>query len=457
MPKLRLATLSDYAAIHEIWMQPHVLPYMSFVKASRENFQPLFEQLMIESEVYVLEDDTGTVVGVRRIIYGTGEESHTACFASFGIHEKHLNKGYATVIFNQLISILKAQSIQRVEISQEGTNDKAFEIAKHFGFKLELNFPGWLYIWPEGQENTENKNYYNIPERFLAYFIDENLAKKTIAKGKIFEPKLPTCLLSVANSKEDVFFQDQIQKTNLKIFLKDELQATITLNPGVRRFDHILFLSIHLEPEAHLLKVQNDLCQLLATVADKFKKVEVYTDDQKVLDILANLGFQCRGEKIGSIKRKDSYYNQIGADLNFYDINDAKIFLKTQNLESYYQIKLTQNLTNCKQKIDAAFSENKINKYGALYLENLAYQLIQEKLFTYKMYPKDSKVLLILIENLPDESFKSQLIILQDTLTSLDKIQKPHFSLSSSKTIKNDELPHEDQNIGVSIFNNSST
>ena len=64
---LRRATMDDFDDIYAIWMQDHIIQFMTFERLPKEQFKPIFDTLMKYSEVYVIEDN-GHVVATRRII-----------------------------------------------------------------------------------------------------------------------------------------------------------------------------------------------------------------------------------------------------------------------------------------------------------------------------------------------------------------------------------------------------
>jgi hypothetical protein len=52
--KLRRATRDDFDALHIIWMQDHINPFMSFEQMPKEQFRPIFEDLFNSSDVELL-------------------------------------------------------------------------------------------------------------------------------------------------------------------------------------------------------------------------------------------------------------------------------------------------------------------------------------------------------------------------------------------------------------------
>jgi hypothetical protein len=83
--KLRRATRDDFDALHDLWMQDHISPFMTFEQITKEEFKLIFEELFNTSEIYVIED-ADKVVAARRVTYYADDYAHIANFGSFGVH-----------------------------------------------------------------------------------------------------------------------------------------------------------------------------------------------------------------------------------------------------------------------------------------------------------------------------------------------------------------------------------
>ncbi|CAF4194430.1 unnamed protein product [Rotaria magnacalcarata] len=59
---LRLGTENDFDALYPIYMHPTVNPYLNFEIMSKEEFLPLFHELITSGTLYVYENDDGQVV-----------------------------------------------------------------------------------------------------------------------------------------------------------------------------------------------------------------------------------------------------------------------------------------------------------------------------------------------------------------------------------------------------------
>ena len=110
------------------------------------------------------------------------------------------------------------------------------------------------------------------------------------------------------------------------------------------------------------------------------KKIEIYIADNDCAQLVESLGFHCRGKKKGSCERNGSYYDEIGVDLSFFNIEDAKELLNLSVTDNYQIARVSSALNQCQTVISNALSENEIDQYAELYLENMAFQMVREGL-----------------------------------------------------------------------------
>jgi GNAT superfamily N-acetyltransferase len=386
---IRRASRDDFEALYGLWMQDHINPFMSFELISQDEFKPIFEKLFSDSEIYVIEE-AGKVVAARRMDYGTDDHAHLAEFASFGVDKDHLRKGYGKLFYDFFIAKIKKEraDITRIEISQETDNDPALYLALKQGFKVEATFPDWL----TRTTGTHKEKWY-VGERFLACLLNSNIKVKSQLVQ--LPPELPALKQSSGEVKLEV------KENKASGYLNGKIQATCSLSSGVRRYDHIQFWNLQLESDCDPLVAQIILRELAVNASCQCKKIEIFTSDQNTLNILSKLGFHCRGEKIASRKIGNEYFNEVGVDLSFFNIEDALRMLKTiSEIEAYKRVQVSSLLTSCQTKIQAEFKEGNIDEYACLYLENIAFQMTREGLTVTRLYDEKNAPWAALVQQL---------------------------------------------------------
>lgn len=374
---LRRATNDDFDDIYTIWMQDHVLPHMNFEYLPKEQFKPIYADLMKQSEIYVIECK-GQAIATRRIIPCRGEYKHSVSLASFGVHKDYLGSGYGKQFYNFLIEKIKTEKpyVKRIEIWQVSDNDIAFKLSQKMDFKAEVIFPDSLRR-QTGPKKYTSKWYMGI--RFLAFMLDPVLTKQTKSHVKIYVPKMPLLKPDESLMHDAKVVIDQEHKKAICSY-RDNIIGVCTFAQGVRRFSHIQFWEIKLEPGCDLSAMEACLRQLACQAAQHCKKIEMYVADKVTAALLEMLGFHCRGSKTASRKIGDDYCDEIGVDLSFFNIQDASEFLHTLTMDKHLVKRMLSALNKCQKSILRAHSEKQLDQYSVLYLENMVFQMIREGL-----------------------------------------------------------------------------
>lgn len=149
---LRLARAEDFQAVHEIYMHPSVIPFLTFESMSAEEFVPYFEELLKGGCFHVW--DEGRVKAFCRINRHPGRAGHGAYFGTFAVHPDEHGKGLAWRILDTVILGLKARGMSRIELMVEEDNVRAIAFYKKYGFEIEG-------VMRSAYKRAEEKHYVN--------------------------------------------------------------------------------------------------------------------------------------------------------------------------------------------------------------------------------------------------------------------------------------------------------
>jgi putative acetyltransferase len=133
---LRLATPADRDAVYSIYMHPDVVPFLGYDPMSAEDFRPVFQELIDCRSFYVLERD-GDVAGFCRTTRQPGRAAHVATLGTLAVSPRWRGSGVAKDLVEQIIGMLAAQGILRVELMLETDNPRAFAFYCKLGFEQE--------------------------------------------------------------------------------------------------------------------------------------------------------------------------------------------------------------------------------------------------------------------------------------------------------------------------------
>lgn len=136
MEKHRLATLDDLDAVHAIYMDEKVIPYLGVDPMPKAEFARVLGELVAAQSFYVVEKG-GSVRGFYRTRRSEGRASHVAYLGTFAVAPMEQGSGLAASIITAVIARLQAEGVRRVELMLEADNPRALGFYKKLGFELE--------------------------------------------------------------------------------------------------------------------------------------------------------------------------------------------------------------------------------------------------------------------------------------------------------------------------------
>lgn len=373
-PKLRAATLDDFHSVYTIWMQDHVLPYMTFEAMDKEEFHPIFVSLFNSSALYVLTVNEA-VVATMRIVQQEGGHSHAVELASFAVHQDHCRKGYGTLISNLLIEKIKKErpDVLRIEGIQETDNPTGIACFSKVGFNTEYTLPDWLRrktgIFPYNKK-------WHVGAHFRVIFPMDIPTKSEVSE---FAAELPT--LKIENTST-IAITAASDAGPYECYVEQIPLCTVRVIDGYRRINHVQFwdIELHADVKTHSIYLEQALRQLAVRLSKKFKKIEISVCDKNTLTLIKKLGFYCRGIKKAGRKINNQFYDEVCADLSFFNIDDAIEMLNCfPIMEEKRKIRFIEQLNKCRAEIQKARQMNIIDDYLALYCENLCFQIVREQ------------------------------------------------------------------------------
>ncbi|CAF2078262.1 unnamed protein product [Rotaria magnacalcarata] len=121
---LRLGTENDFDALYPIYMHPTVNPYLNFEIMSKEEFLPLFHELITSGTLYVYENDDGQVVATGILCRLERRCSHVVRFGTRFIREL-------------VEELRKDKRTKRLELYVVVGNEIALNFYHKLGFQVE--------------------------------------------------------------------------------------------------------------------------------------------------------------------------------------------------------------------------------------------------------------------------------------------------------------------------------
>lgn len=135
---LRLGIEKDFDALYPIYMHPTVNPYLSFEIMSKEEFLPIFHQLLKSGTLYVYENDDGEIAATCIVCRAERRCAHNIGLSTLATNPKFQRQGIGSKFLSEIINeIKKDKQIKRIELFAENDNEIALNFYKKHGFQVE--------------------------------------------------------------------------------------------------------------------------------------------------------------------------------------------------------------------------------------------------------------------------------------------------------------------------------
>lgn len=437
---IRKAAPSDYEAIWSIWMQDHVIQWMSFPWQTQKEFAAHYARMEKASDIYVLIDKVNEqekVVAVRRIKFGKNHSKHTAEYCSMGVDKDCLGKGYATFFYEEFEKIARQANIKRIQLTQSGGNEAAFHIADKHSFSQEAVFPDWL-------ERSHQEGHYYLIERYIYRFLDKEL-EKTASELPSLQYKEIFPLVHDTQEHNDVTVKRQNNK--FICYAQNKPILTVDVDPDDSVIKHIGFLSITLHAPYSQAQAEKGLRNVLTQILKegRVKKLELFTAEPETADLCKQLGFFVRGEKIASYYDNGQYKNELGVEYSFFTITDANSLLTAKVSHKEKKETIEEALTHCSNSIKTLIDDGICDMLGARYLENLVYQMVRDELGPNNIFSLSDKRWKALLSQTPMSLHKDLLQLFNRLQTATSAFYNPNSGISSLTLLAETPPPRLDK------------
>jgi ribosomal protein S18 acetylase RimI-like enzyme len=132
----RLATAGDLAAVHAIYMQPDVVPYLGIDPAPLAEFAAEFAALLATGAFFVVEQEA-VVRGFYRATRYKGRARHVATLQTLAVDPRQKGSGLAPAMIREALDCLRAEGVLRVELLVEADNPRGIAFYRKLGFVHE--------------------------------------------------------------------------------------------------------------------------------------------------------------------------------------------------------------------------------------------------------------------------------------------------------------------------------
>ncbi|HEV7607631.1 MAG TPA: GNAT family N-acetyltransferase [Steroidobacteraceae bacterium] len=132
----RLARHDDLAAVHRIYMDDEVVPFLGIDPMPLDDFRPVFEGLLATKAFFVAARDD-EVRGFYRVNRQKGRSQHVAVLETLAISPSEKGTGFAQAMIAEALECMRQEGIRRVELMVEADNPRALAFYRKLEFEQE--------------------------------------------------------------------------------------------------------------------------------------------------------------------------------------------------------------------------------------------------------------------------------------------------------------------------------
>ena len=133
---LREAVRSNLEFVYDLYMDEIINPFIAYDPMPLPEFEPIFEQLLEETQLLLWEKE-GEPLGMVQIQRGTHRFTHSAHLGGIAIIPRRQNEGLGTELMKEVLDLLRAEKLVRVELCVSADNPRGIAFYKKLGFQIE--------------------------------------------------------------------------------------------------------------------------------------------------------------------------------------------------------------------------------------------------------------------------------------------------------------------------------
>ena len=133
---IRLAGLNDFNFIYGLYMHPKVNPYLLYELTSKDDFWPIYNNLIQQNVKYIYADEIQNI-GMFKLIPFTYRSSHIVYLGGLAINPEFSGRGEGAKMLKEIIAFAAEKGFLRIELSVSVMNKKAIQLYTKSGFKQE--------------------------------------------------------------------------------------------------------------------------------------------------------------------------------------------------------------------------------------------------------------------------------------------------------------------------------
>ncbi len=181
------AAAADFDFFYNLYMHPQVNPYLLYDEMNKEQFTPIFNELLQQQVLYKFNDGAADA-GMCKLVLHKYRDAHKMYVGGFAVHPEHTGKGYGFLMMQDILAFAKEHHRSRVDLSVAAGNEKAIALYKKCGFVIEGLLKNYSYLAGENRFVDEYMMSYlpnnnNMEKKKLLFVCIENSNRSQMSQA----------------------------------------------------------------------------------------------------------------------------------------------------------------------------------------------------------------------------------------------------------------------------------
>jgi len=132
----QLASKNDFIAVYDLYMDEEANKYLTYDPMSKEDFSPIYDQLLQTDSLYIVKKDSD-VVATYRLISKTDRQAHICYLGGFTIKNNMQGRGLGKEVLSSIKKTAEEKGKKRIELTVDLNNMPAIALYEKMGFLVE--------------------------------------------------------------------------------------------------------------------------------------------------------------------------------------------------------------------------------------------------------------------------------------------------------------------------------
>jgi L-phenylalanine/L-methionine N-acetyltransferase len=147
----KIATNEDFDLIFGYYMHPAINPFLLYEPMSKDDFLPIYEDLIARKIVYICYNDHYESVGMFKLFPMPHRNAHIMYLGGVAIHPDFGGQGFGKKMMQTVIEMAKQNGAKRIELSTATVNATAIRLYESIGFEQEGVLRNFTFLKSENR------------------------------------------------------------------------------------------------------------------------------------------------------------------------------------------------------------------------------------------------------------------------------------------------------------------